>query len=205
MEKEDIKISKEKVLAEYKQADSEKKALLENLFGKDLFVPKDVTEHIKTFEDAIKELSIMAEKGDEKAAMLLADYESNANNIKMIETIAYMKLCIVTYALNEGWEPQFAEGEYRYYPWFYLYTQEEIDRMNEDDKEQLLRVGGDANGGARCGISYASSHYGLSFSHASVSARLAFKTRELAKYAGTQFTEIWSAFVFKPAKKKEKK
>lgn len=205
MEKENIQISKEKVLAEYKQADSEKKTLLENLFGKDLFVPKDVTERIKTFEDAIKELSIMAEKGDEKAAMLLADYESNANNIKMIETIAYMKLCIVTYALNEGWEPQFTEDEYRYYPYFYLYTQEEIDRMDEDDKEQLLFVGGPAHNGAPCGISFAPSNYAFSDSNPYIGARLAFKTRELVKYAGTQFAEIWSAFVFKPVEKKEKK
>lgn len=205
MEKEIIQISKEKVLAEYKQADSEKKALLENLFGKDLFVPKDVTERIKTFEDAIKELSIMAEKGDEKAAMLLADYESNANNIKMIETIAYMKLCIVTYALNEGWEPQYTDEEVRYWPYFYIYTQEEIDNIDEDDKDKLLYVGDRAADGVPCGISSANSDSAFSASIAYISACLNFKTRELASYAGTQFAEIWSAFVFKPAKKKEKK
>lgn len=201
MEKENIQISKEKVLAEYKQADSEKKTLLENLFGKDLFVPKDVTERIKTFDDACDAL------GDEHP--FVTQYRLSAGAYKgdpqVEDFIAYLQFRIICAALNEGWEPQFTEDEYRYYPYFYLYTQEEIDRMDEDEKEQLLFVGGLATYGAPCGISYAASHNAFSSSYAVIGARLAFKTRELAKYAGTQFAEIWSAFVFKPVEKKEKK
>lgn len=203
MEKENIQISKEKVLAEYKQADSEKKALLENLFGKDLFVPKDVTERIKTFDDAYQALG---ENHPYCRAFDNYGYAVKDTDVKDDSDIwAYLKLRIICAALNEGWEPQFTEDEYRYYPYFYLYTQEEIDRMDEDDKEQLLFVGGGADGGALWGISYASSGDAFSGSDASLGARLAFKTRELAKYAGTQFAEIWSAFVFKPVEKKEKK
>lgn len=198
MEKENIQISKEKVLAEYKQADSEKKTLLENLFGKELFIPKDITERIKTFDDACDAL------GDEHP--LVKEYLRVADgNIILDDLYAYLKLRIIVAALNEGWEPQFTEDEYRYYPWFYLYTQEEIDRMDEDDKEQLLYVGGRANLGALCGLSSALSNDAFSYSDTVIGARLAFKTRELAKYAGTQFAEIWSAFVFKPVEKKEKK
>ena len=201
MEKENIQISKEKVLAEYKQADGEKKTLLENLFGKDLFVPKDVTERIKTFDDACDAL------GDEHP--FVTQYRLSAGAYKgdpqVEDFIAYLQLRIICAALNEGWEPQFTEDEYRYYPYFYLYTQEEIDRMDEDDKEQLLLVGGSANVGALCGFSYAYSYFAFSASYTGLGARLAFKTRELAKYAGTQFAEIWSAFVFKPVEKKEKK
>lgn len=201
MEKENIQISKEKVLAEYKQADSEKKTLLENLFGKDLFVPKDVTERIKTFDDACDAL------GDEHP--FVTQYRLSAGAYKgdpqVEDFIAYLQLRIICAALNEGWEPQFTEDEYRYYPYFYLYTQEEIDRMDEDDKEQLLYVGGYANNGALCGLSSAYSNGAFSCSSTSIGTRLAFKTRELAKYAGTQFAEIWSAFVFKPVEKKEKK
>lgn len=201
MEKENIQISKEKVLAEYKQADSEKKTLLENLFGKDLFVPKDVTERIKTFDDACDAL------GDEHP--FVTQYRLSAGAYKgdpqVEDFIAYLQLRIICAALNEGWEPQFTEDEYRYYPYFYLYTQEEIDRMDEDEKEQLLSVGGYAVYGARCGLSSAPSYNAFSASYTYIGARLAFKTRELAKYAGTQFAEIWSAFVFKPVEKKEKK
>lgn len=203
MEKENIQISKEKVLAEYKQADSEKKALLENLFGKDLFVPKDVTERIKTFDDAYQALG---ENHPYCRAFDNYGYAVKDTDVKDDSDIwAYLKLRIICAALNEGWEPQFTEDEYRYYPYFYLYTQEEIDRMDEDDKEQLLFVGGLAYHGARCGLSCAPSNFAFSCSVTYLGARLAFKTRELAKYAGTQFAEIWSAFVFKPVEKKEKK
>lgn len=203
MEKENIQISKEKVLAEYKQADSEKKTLLENLFGKELFIPKDITERIKTFDDAYQALG---ENHPYCRAFDNYGYAVKDTDVKDDSDIwAYLKLRIICAALNEGWEPQFTEDEYRYYPYFYLYTQEEIDRMDEDDKEQLLHVGGHASDGARCGLSYAASHYAFSHSSPSIGARLAFKTRELAKYAGTQFAEIWSVFVFKPVEKKEKK
>lgn len=203
MEKENIQISKEKVLAEYKQADNEKKTLLENLFGKELFIPKDITERIKTFDDAYQALG---ENHPYCRAFDNYGYAVKDTDVKDDSDIwAYLKLRIICAALNEGWEPQFTEDEYRYYPYFYLYTQEEIDRMDEDDKEQLLYVGGLANNGAQCGIWYARSHGAFSYSNPSIGARLAFKTRELAKYAGTQFAEIWSAFVFKPVEKKEKK
>lgn len=203
MEKENIQISKEKVLAEYKQADSEKKTLLENLFGKELFIPKDITERIKTFDDAYQALG---ENHPYCRAFDNYGYAVKDTDVKDDSDIwAYLKLRIICAALNEGWEPQFTEDEYRYYPYFYLYTQEEIDRMDEDDKEQLLFVGGSANAGALCGLSSAISNRAFSSSIALLGARLAFKTRELAKYAGTQFAEIWSAFVFKPVEKKEKK
>ena len=203
MEKENIQISKEKVLAEYKQADNEKKTLLENLFGKELFIPKDITERIKTFDDAYQALG---ENHPYCRAFDNYGYAVKDTDVKDDSDIwAYLKLRIICAALNEGWEPQFTEDEYRYYPYFYLYTQEEIDRMDEDDKEQLLLVGGSANVGALCGFSYAYSYFAFSASYTGLGARLAFKTRELAKYAGTQFAEIWSAFVFKPVEKKEKK
>ena len=124
METKKIEISQENALKAYDNASDEGKELLENLFGKDLFVKKDITERIKTFEDACKELSRRAEDGDEKAAVLLADYESTADNIKIMETVVSMKLSILAYALNEGWEPRFTTDEYRYYPCFELFTQE---------------------------------------------------------------------------------
>ena len=65
-----------------------------------------VTERIKTFEDALKEVGRLAEGGNEVIAnILLCDYESNANNILTKSTLAYMKLCIIAAALNEGWKP----------------------------------------------------------------------------------------------------
>ena len=53
---EKISIQKENVLNAYKQASKEQKALLENMFGKDVFNPKDIIERVKTFEDACEVL-----------------------------------------------------------------------------------------------------------------------------------------------------
>jgi len=195
--KKEIKISKENVLNAYKNASAEGKELLEHLLGKELFDPKDIMERVKTFDDARKELNSRAEDGDAVAAVLLADYESNADNIIMKETLAYMKLCIITAALNEGWEPQFTECEYRYFPFYWLYTKEEIDSMSNERRARLLFVGGSANDGSICGLSASSASFGFSISSAHLGARLAFKTRELAEYAGKQFVDIYSVFMFR--------
>ena len=44
---EKISIQKENVLNAYKQASEDQKALLENMFGKDVFNPKDIIERVK--------------------------------------------------------------------------------------------------------------------------------------------------------------
>ena len=161
---------------------------------------RPVTERIKTFEDARKEVKRLAEGGNEVLANLLCDYESNADNILTKSTLAYMKLCIIAAALNEGWEPKFTTEECRWNPWFYIYTQEEIDNMDEEKKKSLWLFGGVSDNGALCGLAYAHSSHAWSNSHASISARLAVKSEELAKYFGQQFIDIWSDYVALPRK-----
>ena len=101
--------------------------------------PRPVTERIKTFEDACDDLNRRAQAGDKLANDLMTDLQFNSPRTP--DLLAYIQLRIITYALNEGWVPQFTEDEYRYYPYFYLYTQKEIDDMSEDDKAQLLSSG----------------------------------------------------------------
>ena len=158
---------------------------------------RPVTERIKTFEDARKEVGRLAEGGNEVLANLLCDYESNAANILTKSTLAYMKLCIIAAALNEGWEPQFTTDEYRWYPWFYLYKQEEIDRMDEEKKVMWMR-GSHYGYGSNCGIAYSHSHNEWSRSSLYLSFLLAVKSDKLAVYFGKQFIDIWADYIALP-------
>lgn len=157
---------------------------------------RPVTERIKKFEDACKELGKRAEN-NEGIAFLLADYESNADNIKTKGTLAYMKLCIIAAALNEGWEPQFTENEYRWYPWFTLWTEEELNEKSDEWKadHKLWLFGGYSNYASFCGLASAYSLNAWTYSNAYYSARLAVKSEELADYFGKQFIEIWADYV----------
>lgn len=153
--------------------------------------PQNVMERVKTFKDACNELGIEHDKWvqDKKDLGLEAD------------VIAYLKLRIIAAALNEGWKPQFTTDEYRYFSWFYLYTQSEIDEMSEEEKSRVVyRSYSYAN--AYGGVAYAYTYYDSSNSNTSIGSRLAFKTRELAEYAGRQFVEIWADYVFKPEEEK---
>lgn len=159
---------------------------------------RPVTERIKTFEDACNAL------GDEHP--FVTQYRLTAAAYKgdpMTEDfIAYLKLRIIVAALNEGWTSQFTSDEYRYYPWFYLYTQREYDRMDDKEKGRcVLRSGSSPH--SRCGFVYVGAYYDTSDSYSNYGSRLAFRTRELAEFAARQFIELWADFVFKPRASEE--
>jgi hypothetical protein len=150
---------------------------------------KPVTERVKTFDDACKELGIDAEA---------IQQQWQDAGITMLDEVAYQKLRIITAALNEGWEPEFKKDEYRYYPYCILYTKAEIEQKDDEWKDeynlQLWLGGGTSYDGALCGLASAPSYYAWSSADARFSARLAHKTEELAIYSGKQFTELWANY-----------
>ena len=121
----------------YKSETPEIKKLLEDIFGKDNLVnPLEVCERVTSFETACAEIGV-------DAAAFMEKYKDEPKDV-----IAYHKLRIIAEALNEGWKPQFKKGEYRWFPWFYLYTKGEIENMTEEEKKQrnlLLLWGGNAS------------------------------------------------------------
>lgn len=151
---------------------------------------RPVTERIKTFHDAYCEL------GNEHP--FVKSYEKYVNTAggEEQDVIAYLKLRIIVAALNEGWEPKFTLGEYRWFPWYWLKTKEEIEALSEEEKQHAVcRSNGSANafGGLVCShASYASSN-----SSTNIGTRLAFKSEELADYAEGQFREIYADFCFR--------
>lgn len=188
--KKEIKISEENALNAYKNASPEGKELLEHLLGKELFKPKDIRDRVKTFEDACNELG----QDHPLVVQYLQTSSAYRGDALSEDLIAYLKVRIITAALNEGWTPQFTTDEYRYYPWFVLYTQKEIDEMKEENKRRVLgRSYNSAN--AYAGVAYSSTDSASTYSLPNVGGRLCFKTEELAEYAGKQFLDIWAEFM----------
>ena len=153
---------------------------------------RPITERVKTFEDACKELG-----EDHKLVQQFKAIQEAIEEDK--EATAYFKLGIITAALNEGWEPDFTnDDEYRYYPYCLLYTKEEIEKKDDEWKDehnlQLWLGGGSSLHGAACGLASADSYDAWSPADVDLSARLAHKTEELAIYSGKQFTELWANY-----------
>ena len=182
--KEKISIKREDVMNAYKHASEEQKALLESMFGKDMFKPKNIMERVKTFEDAC---AILGDKH-----ILVKEYWNVVNHTIVLtkNLIAYLQLRIICAALNEGWKPTFDGYECRHYPWFYMYTKKEYDELDEYEKKEC-RVVGLSHDNA-----YAYTGVQASLSSAFCSSRLVFKTRELAEYCEKQFIDIWSDYLF---------
>lgn len=201
MEKDIIEIKKSdlqglfKILNNYPQISKEQVINeMTKAFGEEALKPQDIKERIKTFEDAVNAI------GEDHP--LVAQYKAITNAFKEddnnLHMFAYTRIAIIAEALNEGWRPEYTENEYRYYPWFGLYTQEEYDEMDDDDKECCRFVGrssgyASASGGLVC--TYANG--GSALSNADIGSRLAFKSRDLAIYCGKQFIDIWINYLFK--------
>ena len=201
MEKDIIEIKKSdlqglfKILTNYPQISKEQVINeMTKAFGEEALKSQDIKERIKTFEDAVNAIGedhpLVAQYKTINSAFKEAD-----NNLHLF---AYTRLAIIAEALNEGWRPEYTEDEYRYYPWFGLYTQEEYDDMNDEDKECCRFVGRSFNSaGAYGGLVYAHAYSGSAYSFTGFGSRLAFKSRELAIYCGKQFIEIWINYLFK--------
>lgn len=187
--KNEISIQKGTVLEEYRKASEEQKKVLENLFGKDIFLPKDITERIKTFEDACNALGRYND--------LVSQYKSLTEYADMRlskDVIAYLKLRIIVLALNEGWRPTFNKEERRYYPWFFVYANKEYDSLEKEESYMVCKSY--RNSYMSGGIVYAHEDFNSLKTSSNISSVLALKTSKLAEYFGKQFIDIWADYLF---------
>lgn len=181
-----IEVTEKEVKAAFDAAKSDEvKNVLAALFCKpeDRVKPSlDDYKSIKTYEDACEAL------GEEPVGDLGDHVDKHI--------IALIKLETISRALwGKDWQPKpDPDGsKYFYYPWFALYTQSEMDSMNEEDRGALLGAGANSGAFAGFGCLYAASR--SSRSTANAGFRLCQETEEKAKYFGIQFKEIWADYL----------
>lgn len=153
---------------------------------------RPITERVKTFEDACKEL------GEDHKLVQQFRAAEGTPLMDSIDVVAYFKLRIITAALNEGWEPQFTEDEERWYPYLTLWFEGELDDKSDEWKDernlQVPVVVGSANLGSYVGVSALYSSRVVSHSYTDYGSALVFRKSEIARFAGQQFTELWANY-----------
>lgn len=167
---------------------------------------RPITERVKSYKDACK---ILGKDPLEKYIDKTVELENGEKFVSYslpLDEVAYIQLKTIIEVLNEGWKPQLLEDEYRWYPWFYLYTKEEVARKSKADRKRQrgLLFGGNALLGAYCGFAYVNTNGAPSYPIAHIGSRLCLKSEELANYCGQQFIEIWFAYLFPDHEIKQK-
>lgn len=120
---------------------------------------------IKTFEDACKHLGL------DPAA--LPDVSKLPVKHQKAITANY-KLTIIAEALNDGWQPNWNDwNEYKYYAWF------EVEASEEQP----------------AGSGFSHSYCVRSASVTGVGSRLCYKSSELARYAASQFEDLYKDYL----------
>lgn len=190
-----IEVTEKEVKAAFDVAKTEEmKNVLKALFCKDEEGKPNLDDYttIKTYEDACEALSVEPIFNEPNPIMNLygVEYEVEPH------IIALMKLETISRALwGKDWmpEPDASGSKLFYYPVFALYTQQEIENMNEDERGGLLSAY--ANHGASAGFGYLRTSARSSSANAHTGFRLCQETREKALYFGKQFLELWAEYL----------
>ncbi len=194
----EITINKDKVAEVYQDASAETKEDLKALFGDEsnfMSEPKPTLDDyttIKTYEDACEALGEEPLPYEPNPIMTLygIDYEVPPH------IIALIKLETISRALwGKDWmpEPDASGSKLFYYPVFALYTQQEIENMDEDERGGLLSAGANYGAGAGFGCLYTGGRSSGAGAHGGF--RLCQETREKALYFGKQFLELWAEYL----------
>lgn len=187
-----IELTEEQVREAFKKAKSdEAKETLSALFpdiAKELTKKKPTLDDytsITSYEDACEALDYDPVDFD----MLWPDLPKHI--------VALMKLETIARALwGKNWQPKpDAEGsKIFYWPWYALWTKDEINNMDADKRGALLSA--HAYAGARAGFGYLDAYDRSSNSYANSGFRLCQETAEKAKYfGGRNFINLWAEYL----------
>ena len=120
---ETLEITKVAAIKAHDEASTKGKTLLENLFGKKVF-QKDIKQRITCLDDALREL------GKDKL-----DFEASCVGLSEDE-VAYKMLKVIAEALNEGWTPDWSNGQWdKWYPWFKMDDSSSAGRFSFNDAD----------------------------------------------------------------------
>lgn len=119
-----LQIKQDSLLVAFRNAGKEGKQVLSDLFGKQVALYDNITDRVKSFEDACQVLGISTNVPEVKGLP--------RKHQKAI--IANYKLIIIAEALNEGWKPNWQDSdEYKYYPWFDMSNPAGVGYSSTDD------------------------------------------------------------------------
>lgn len=196
-----LDITEQKVMAAIEAAgDNEPlKNAIKALFSVKEAVKPTIDDYttIKTYEDACEALGISpisTTEHDDDNDVVQTDTE---HYVFPKHLVALYKLETISKALWGKWQPKpdAKGGEYYYYPWFALWTDEEIKREADDFKKKGALLAADAHIGSFAGFGFLAAYIRSSNASAHIGFRLCQETEEKAMYFGRQFIDLWAEYL----------
>ena len=151
-----------------KEGDKRVMRVLKNIFTCKLEV-ESITSQIKTFEDAYEKLG--------SNHPYVRTYFNNSEDFLK----PFLKLCIITAALNDGWKPSDDNLGNYYFPKFYIYPK-------GDDEGYAIPA-------SNAQILYSTTGRTTIGFDVNFSIQLVYKSKALAEYSGRQFIDLWAEYL----------
>jgi hypothetical protein len=191
----ELKVSKQEVVKLYNEGNGNTKAVLECVFGKEIFEFDYKT--ITSLEKACERLGISTEIPAQRANV---KYSTNA----VKSALSLYKILVIQEAVNNGWKQ--GEDDIAWYPYWIFYSQKELDKMGEKRQEEIgikllsaVRAGHAENAGVRG----ANATYRGAYTSASYGFPLCFKNSEMAIWVANQFEDLFFDYYGITIKEKE--
>lgn len=194
-----IEVTEKEVKAAFDVAKSdEMKGVLAALFCKEDKEKPTLDDYktIKSYEDACEALGVkpIATTDDSEAETVVETGEQHFIAPKHL--VALYKLETISRAMwgrNFKPEPDADGSKWYYYPWFALWTKDEIEERKDQFDGALLSA--HANYGATAGFGCLYAYSRSSLSYANLGFRLCQETEEKAAYFGKTFIKLWAEYL----------
>lgn len=180
-----VELGKDSIALIYINSNRDGKRAIRKELGEQFSEILPVTKRITSFEEARGELG-----GGHETVRLHDDISWKLQDNSDI--LAYLKLRVITAALNEGWTHDSTKEEQLWYPKFRHYLPVEVATEEEDAQAGMLTLN-DKNGMPH-GFKAAGAIGITNSSTTTMPASLAFKSEELATYAGETFTKLYADY-----------
>ena len=149
---------------------------------------------IKSYEDACEALDLNPILSEDRNKVLCAEFPGHYDFRQHMpkHIIALMKLETISRALwGRNWEPKpdTDESKWFYYPYFALWTKDELELNGFNEKQKGVLLSANAGFGSLYALgrsSSAAAYFGF---------RLCQETEEKATYFGQQFIELWAEYL----------
>lgn len=137
---------------------------------------------------SIKTINDACEKAGVEFEAFMAMIEPLPEHIQ-----ALCALELIIKAINDGWVNPLDGETWVYFPWIWVYDNEDRDRIEKRDpaRADLIRF---TRPDGSCGLAFAYSDSAWSRSDANFGSRLACKSREQATYVACEFKDLLASY-----------
>lgn len=185
---ETINIDIKKARKVYSALSAEERAAVEKVLPRSILASADIRDRVQTFQDACEVIGL----GHEFVRAYAATRFALRDLTDKCDVLAFLRLRIITCALNEGWDSRLDMDYLPFGPHYVGMDADDYENLSNEEKERCVGFAPD--------IDSMQPYAMVKATRLCYGNPLALRSPELAVYAGMQFAKEYYALLFRITK-----